>query len=124
MPSGAHTTQTTVMSAARRACSSPTVCAIEPPVASIGSSTITGCVLKSSGRDSRYGVGSWVSSLRATPTNPTFASGISMCALSTIPSPARSTGTSSGGAASRDPTMSAIGVRMGTGLGAASRVAS
>ena len=42
MPSGAHTTQTAVMSTALRACSRPMVCAIDPPVASIGSSTITG----------------------------------------------------------------------------------
>ena len=32
-----------------------------------------------------------------------------------MPSPARSTGTSSGGLASRDPSVSASGVRIGTG---------
>ena len=95
------------------------MCTIDPPVASIGSSTITGQVLRSSGSDSRYGVGRAVSSSRATPTNPTLASGISCCALSTMPRPARSTGTSSGGEASRDPTVSASGVRMCTGVDAA-----
>ena len=57
MPSGATTTQIAVMSTALRDCSSPMVCAIDPPVASIGSSTNTGWVLRSSGSDSRYGVG-------------------------------------------------------------------
>ena len=50
---------------------------IEPPVASIGSSTSTGWVLRSSGSDARYGVGRWVVSSRATPTKPTRASGMS-----------------------------------------------
>ena len=40
-PSGAQTTHTTVMSIAPRPCNSPIVCVIEPPVASIGSSTMT-----------------------------------------------------------------------------------
>ena len=77
------------------------VCTIEPPVASIGSSTNTGRPARESGSDSMYGFGWWVSSSRATPTNPICDSGMNACAASTMPSPARSTGTSSGGLASR-----------------------
>ena len=68
-------------------------------MASIGSSTNTGRPSSESGSDTMYGVGSWVSSSRATPTNPICDSGMNACAASTIPSPARSTGTSSGGCA-------------------------
>jgi hypothetical protein len=49
---------------------------------------------------------------------------MSACAWSTMPSPARSTGTSSGGLANRDPVVSDNGVRTGTDSQAASRVAS
>ena len=42
MPSGAATTHNTVISAAPRLCSRPMVCFSDPPVASMGSSTITG----------------------------------------------------------------------------------
>ena len=100
-PSGAASTQIAVTSLAPRSTSRPIVCCIEPPVASIGSSTKTGRPASESGSDSMYGIGWWVSSLRAMPTNPVCASGMSACAASTIPSPARSTGTSSGGLASR-----------------------
>ena len=71
-----------------------------------------------------YGTGWWVSSSRATPTKPICASGISACAASTMPSPARSTGTSSGGLASRYPTVRATGVCSGALVTGASRVAS
>ena len=77
------------------------VCTIDPPVASIGSSTNTGRPASDSGSDSMYGVGWSVSSSRASPTKPICDSGISACAGSAMPSPARSTGTSSGGLASR-----------------------
>ncbi|BBY22444.1 hypothetical protein MSTO_26490 [Mycobacterium stomatepiae] len=97
---------------------------IEPPVASIGSSTITGRCLSLGGSDSMYGKGRWVSSSRATPTKPTSASGIAACASSIIPSPARNTGTSSGGSTSRRPNVSARGVRILTGAVGTSRVAS
>ena len=101
MPSGAASTQIAVTSLAPRPTSRPIVCAIEPPVASMGSSANTGRPARDSGSDSMYGIGWWVSSLRAMPTKPVWASGMSACAASTIPSPARSTGTSSGGFASR-----------------------
>ncbi|ODR07773.1 hypothetical protein AWC25_25085 [Mycobacterium sherrisii] len=97
---------------------------IDPPVASIGSSTITGRWSNLSGSDSMYGNGWWVSSSRATPTKPTCASGIAAWASSIMPSPARNTGTSSGGLTSRVPNVSASGVRIRTGAVAASRVAS
>ena len=42
IPCGAHTTHTTVMSCAPWFCSNSMVKAIDPPVASIGSSTMTG----------------------------------------------------------------------------------
>jgi hypothetical protein len=41
-----------------------------------------------------------------------------------MPNPARSTGINKGGLASRDPIVSAIGVRIDTGSVGASRVAS
>jgi hypothetical protein len=71
-----------------------------------------------------YGVGSSVSSLRARPTNPICASGISLCAWSAMPSPARSTGTSSGGFASQYPSVRATGVWMRSVRTGAFRVAS
>ncbi|OBH41193.1 hypothetical protein A5682_24330 [Mycobacterium mantenii] len=98
--------------------------AIDPPVASMGSRTITGLPASLAGSASRYGTGTWVSSSRATPTNPTSASGIAACAASTMPSPARSTGTSSGGLTKRVPAAAATGVRMRTDLRGASRPAS
>ena len=75
------------------------------------------CALRSSGSDARYGVADG-SPRRGPPRRSRrCASGISACAWSTMPRPARSTGTSSGGLASRDPVVSASGVRTGTGLG-------
>ena len=68
-------------------------------MASIGSSTKTGRPAREPGSDTMYGVGWWVASSRATPTNPICDSGTNVCAASTMPSPARSTGTSSGGCA-------------------------
>ncbi|OBI40760.1 hypothetical protein A5708_02295 [Mycobacterium colombiense] len=99
-------------------------CTIDPPVASMGSRTITGLFASLSGSASRYGTGRWLSSLRATPTKPTSASGIAACAASTMPSPARSTGTSSGGLTRRVPTAGATGVRIFTDFRGASRLAS
>ncbi|ORV56634.1 hypothetical protein AWC05_09810 [Mycobacterium florentinum] len=85
---------------------------------------MTGRCLSLAGSDSMYGNGRWVSSSRATPTKPTSASGIAACASLIIPSPARNTGTSSGGVVNRFPNVSASGVRILTGAVAASRVAS
>ncbi|ORX03073.1 hypothetical protein AWC29_17955 [Mycobacterium triplex] len=85
---------------------------------------MTGRCLSLAGNDSMYGKGRCVCSSRATPTKPTSASGIAACASSTIPSPARNTGTSSGGLVNRFPSVSASGVRILTGVVAASRVAS
>lgn len=68
--------------------------------------------------------GRWVCSSRATPTKPTSASGSAACAGSTMPSPARSTGTSSGGLTSRVPAAAATGVRIRTDLRGTSRLAS
>ncbi len=99
MPSGAATAHTAVTSSAPRSASSSIVWTIEPPVASIGSSTNTGRPASDSGSDTMYVTAWWVSSSRAMPTNPTCDSGTNACAASTIPSPARSTGTSSGGCA-------------------------
>lgn len=98
--------------------------AIDPPVASMGSRTITGRRASLSGSASRYGTGRWVSSSRATPTKPTSASGIAAWAASTMPNPARSTGTSSGGLTSRVPAVAATGVRILTDFRGASRLAS
>ena len=93
-------------------------------MAIIGSSTNTGRSERSSGSDSMYGVGCRVSSLRASPTKPIWASGISLCAWSAMPSPARSTGTSSGGLASQCPSARATGVWMRSVRTGASRMAS
>jgi hypothetical protein len=53
MPSGAASTQITVMSVQPRSASRRQQCSSEPPVASIGSSTSTGSPLRSVGSDSR-----------------------------------------------------------------------
>ena len=70
--------------------------ASEPPVASIGSSTITCRPARLSGSLLTYGLGWWVSSSRATPMNPTSALGSRSWAACRKPSPARSTGTTTG----------------------------
>ncbi|OBH51593.1 hypothetical protein A5686_12030 [Mycobacterium sp. E2479] len=100
------------------------MCAIEPPVASMGSRISTGLPASLSGSASRYGTGRWVFSSRATPTNPASASGSAACAASSMPSPARSTGTSSGGLTKRVPTADATGVRILTDFRGASLLAS
>ena len=100
------------------------VCTIDPPVASIGSSTYTRRPCSDSGSDSMYGVGSRVSSSRARPTKPICDSGMSECAWSAIPSPARSTGTSSGGFTRRIAVVRATGVWIGTRSTGRSRDAS
>jgi hypothetical protein len=55
MPSGAATTQSTLISVAPRRCSRSMAYDIDPPVASIGSSTMTGRRLSFSGSASMYG---------------------------------------------------------------------
>ena len=113
MPSGAASTQQTMTSVQPRSTSSWQQCSSEPPVASIGSSTSTGRPARSPGSDSMYARGSNVSSSRARPTNPIDDSGSSASAASAIPRPARSTGTISGGLASRVPWVGATGVSIG-----------
>ena len=76
MPSGAASTQIAVTSVGAALGEQPDGVAIDPPVASIGSSTNTGRPASDSGSDSMYGIGWWVSSSRAIPTNPICASGI------------------------------------------------
>ena len=58
--------------------------------------------------------GSWVCSSRASPTKPICDSGSRLNAASAMPSPARSTGTSSGGLAIATPVVGATGVVIGT----------
>ena len=66
-----------------------------------------------------------VSSLRAMPRNPTSADGAILVIPSSIPSPARRIGTTSGrGRASRKPVVSVTGVSIRTSSMATSRVAS
>ena len=102
MPSGAHSAHTTVIGVgASRSSSSSTVCTSEPPVASIGSTTITGRPASDSGSLLTYGFGANVSSSRLTPMNPTSASGSSSWAAWTNPSPARRIGTTTGCTARR-----------------------
>ena len=60
-----------------------------------------------------YARGSKVSSSRARPTKPIDDSGSSASAESAMPRPARSTGTISGGLASRVPWVGATGVVIG-----------
>ena len=100
------------------------MCAIEPPVASIGSRANTGRPASDSGSDSMYGIGWWVSSLRAMPTNPVWASGMSACAASTMPSPARTTGYRLANPPLLVPVLRATGVCSGAVASGASRVAS
>ena len=73
----------------------------EPPVASIGSTTITGRPASDSGSLLTYGLGANVSSSRLIPTNPTSASGSNSWAAWTNPSPARRIGTTTGWTARR-----------------------
>ena len=81
--------------------------------------------LRSSGSRSAYVTASSVSSSRAIPRNPTSAVGSSRIIPSSIPSPARRIGTTSGlGAASLTPVVGATGVTMSTGSTRTSRVAS
>ena len=86
---------------APRSVSSPQQCTSEPPVASIGSRTKTSRSTSDFGSEAMYASGWKVTSLRARPTKPICDSGSIPCAVSAMPRPARSTGTISGGAASR-----------------------
>ena len=72
----------------------------------------------------RYSVGLVGFLVAGGPNEPERASRIGAWASSTIPSPARGTGTSSGRLANRRPVVSASGVRAATISQAASRVAS
>jgi hypothetical protein len=60
-----------------------------------------------------YARGSYVCSSRASPTKPIDDSGSRASAESAMPRPARSTGTISGGLASRLPSVGATGVSIG-----------
>ena len=86
---------------ASRSISSSIVCTSDPPVASIGSTTITGRPASDSGSLLTYGFGANVSSSRLIPMNPTSAAGSSSWAACTNPSPARRIGTTTGCTASR-----------------------
>ena len=101
------------------------VCAIDPPVASIGSSTITGLPRQVVGQRLQIRLGQ-VGFLVAGDADESHLRlrHAARCAASTMPSPARNTGTSSGGLASRVPTVSATGVRIRDRSRGASRVAS
>ena len=103
MPSGAASAHTTVIgSGASRSAQQLASCArSEPPVASIGSITITGRPASDSGSLFTYGFGANVSSSRLMPMNPTSASGSSSWAACTNPSPARRIGTTTGCTARR-----------------------
>ena len=102
MPSGAASAHTTVIgSGAPRSRSNSIVAINEPPVASIGSTTITGRPASDSGSLLTYGSGWWVSSLRAIPMKPMSAFGSSSWAAPTNPSPARRIGTTTGWLAMR-----------------------
>jgi len=82
-----------------------------PPVASMGSSTNASRPVRSSGSRAAYVEATSVSSSRASPTNPTSALGSSRVMPSSMPIPARSTGTTRGlGRASFTPVASATGV--------------
>ena len=82
------------------------MCTSEPPVASIGSITITGRPASDSGSLLTYGLGWNVSSSREMPMKPTSAFGISSWAACTKPSPARRIGTTTGCTVSRRPARS------------------
>ena len=85
---------------------------------------MTGRPASESGSDAMYGCGSCVCSSRARPTKPICDSGSRLNAASAMPSPARSTGTSSGGLASTVPVVGATGVTIGRSARCRSRVAS
>ena len=102
MPSGAARAHTTMIgSGAPRSVRILHVCNSEPPVASIGSITITGRPASDSGSLFTYGFGANVSSSRLMPMKPTSASGSSSWAACTNPSPARRIGTTTGCTARR-----------------------
>ena len=111
IPSGAQSAHTTMIgSGAPRSRSSSHVWTSDPPVASIGSTTITGRPASDSGSLLTYGLGANVSSSRLIPTNPTSASGSNSWAAWTNPSPARRIGTTTGWTASRLADASVSGV--------------
>ena len=64
-----------------------------PPVASMGSTTMTSRSLISLGSLQKYSMGLAVSSSRYRPICPTFAAGMRVSIPSTMPSPARKIGT-------------------------------
>ena len=81
MPSGAANTQTTmIVPVTPRSSSSWQVWPSEPPVASIGSSTMHCRPASDSGSLLTYGLGWNVSSSRDTPMKPTSALGSNSCA--------------------------------------------
>ena len=99
--SGAQRAHTAVIGSASRSISSSIVCTSDPPVASIGSTTITGRPANDSGSLLTYGFGANVSSSRLIPMNPTSAAGSSSWAACTNPSPRRRIGTTTGCTARR-----------------------
>ena len=103
MPSGAASAHTDGdRLPGRRARAAARSCATsDPPVASIGSITITGRPASDSGSLLTYGLGWNVSSSRLIPMNPTSASGSSSWAACTKPRPARRIGTTTGCTARR-----------------------
>ena len=108
--SGAASTHTTMISAAPRSESSRTQCSSEPPVAIIGSSTIA--YGRSGPRGStrgRPGTGGLL--VTGQPDEAHLGLGQQAAAASAMPSPARNTGTSSGGSAITAPSVTVSGVR-------------
>src|SRR3954447_22268933 len=102
-PSGAASAHSTVIEVAPRPVSSPQQATSDPPVASIGSSTNTSRSTRDAGSEAMYASGWKVTSLRASPTKPIWDSGSIPWAVSAMPSPARSTGTISGGLGQPQP---------------------
>ena len=124
-PSGAASRQIAVTAAAPRSRSMPITVTRVPPVASIGSSTKTSRPVRSTGSRFAYVEATSDSSSRTMPTNPTLAIGSSRVMPSSMPMPARSTGTISGlGSASFAPVAMPTGVVTVTSWARTSRVAS
>ena len=80
--------------------------------------------MRSAGTEFMYGSGWNVSSLRATPMNAVAVSGIRCRTAPSMPRPARSTGTTSGGSPIRTPWVGPSGVVRSTGSVRTERVAS
>ena len=110
---------------APRSLSSWTVVTSVPPVASIGSSTKTSRPVRSAGSRFAYAVATRLVSSRTMPRKPTSAVGSSRVIPSSIPRPARRTGTTSGTGVPRWHAGGvATGVVTSTGTTRTSRVAS